>query len=62
MTWVLTTQGLMDLADLDVKESATMSENARVVATEWRHKGKMVRRDVHVIVLRPPEIGVKYGE
>lgn len=58
---VLTTEGLVDLADLTVKETAVMAENARVVATEWHRDGRLVRRDVHVIVLRPAEIGVKHG-
>jgi hypothetical protein len=53
---------LIDFADLEVKEVVAMADNARVVATEWRHNGKLVRRDVHVIVLRHLQIGACHGE
>lgn len=62
MSWVLTTQGLVHREDLEVKEVASESDNCRVVATEWHHKGKLVRRDVHCIVLRPLEMGAKLSE
>lgn len=51
MTHVLTTKGLIDRAELEVQDIITENENARVFATEWRHNGELVRRDVNVNVL-----------
>jgi len=59
---VQTTKGLIEHSDLDVEDRVEWSDNARVTATIWRLKGEMVRRDVHVNVLRSPEIGVRVGQ
>jgi hypothetical protein len=52
---VMTTKGLIEAADLDPQDFITWSDNARVIATEWRLQGELVRRDVWVSALRPIE-------
>lgn len=49
----ITTKGLVEVDELDVKDIVTLEENARVIATEWRLKstGELVRRDVNVNIL-----------
>jgi len=59
---VQTSQGLIERAELEVKDLIEESDNARITVTIWRYKGALVRRDVHLNVLRSPEIGVKHGE
>ena len=59
MTKVHTKNGLIDLDQLTVKDFISMESNARVVATEWYHKGEMVRRDVAVSLLQGQEV---FGE
>lgn len=49
---VMTTKGLLDSASLSVQDIVTDEDNARVTATEWRHDGELVRRDVNVNILR----------
>lgn len=49
---VMTTKGLLDSASLSVQDIVTDEDNARVTATEWRHEGELVRRDVNVNILR----------
>lgn len=51
MSHVLTTKGLIERAELEVIDIITEEENARVFATEWRHNGELVRRDVNVNIL-----------
>ena len=51
MSHVLTTKGLIDRAELDVQDVITEEDNARIFATEWRHNGELVRRDVNVNIL-----------
>jgi hypothetical protein len=51
MAHVLTTKGLIERAELEVDDIITEEENARVFATEWRHNGELVRRDVNVNIL-----------
>ena len=48
---VLTKLGLIERTDLEVKDVIVEEENARVMATEWYHKGELVRRDVNVNIL-----------
>ena len=43
---VITTLGLKDRDELEVKDSITESENSCVWAREWFLAGEMVRRDV----------------
>ena len=49
---VQTIKGLIDIQELDVKDVVMIEDNARIVATEWRHDGELVRRDVNVNILR----------
>jgi hypothetical protein len=47
-----TTKGLIERELLEVKDSITEEDNARVMATEWFLDGELVRRDVNVNILR----------
>lgn len=49
---VQTAIGLIDRADLEVTDIVSEGFNDRTVATEWRHNGELVRRDVHVAILQ----------
>lgn len=53
---IYTAQGLVPSNELEVKDIIEMHDNARVIATEWRRNGELVRRDVNVNVLRGLEI------
>lgn len=48
---VQTTLGLIERAELTVKDVIQESENARVTATEWYLKDELVRRDVWAVAL-----------
>lgn len=56
---VHTTQGLIERQRLEVKDVTVEEDNARVTATEWYLGGQLVRRDVHVNILRGQPI---FGE
>lgn len=58
---VQTTEGLIDSSKLEVKDIVEYHENARVIATEWRLNGALVRRDVAGSILRSPDIQSKEG-
>lgn len=49
---VYTTLGLVPHEQLNVQDITEWHDNARVTATEWRKDGELVRRDVHVNILR----------
>jgi hypothetical protein len=49
---VTTTLGLVERDRLQAKDIIEEHDNARVIATEWFLDGEMVRRDVHVSILR----------
>lgn len=49
---VQTIKGLIARESLEAKDCIEEHDNARVVATEWFLKGELVRRDVHVSILR----------
>lgn len=49
---VQTTKGLIDSDELTRKYSMTLNDTAHTVATEWYLGDELVRRDVHVSVLR----------
>lgn len=51
-TRVHTTRGFIERARLEVRDFVEWHDNARVTATEWRLGGELVRRDVHVNILR----------
>ena len=52
MNQVLTTHGLIDLSQLEVKDVVETGDNYRKIATEYRLNGELVRRDVTVNALR----------
>lgn len=52
---VMTTKGPVEWANLFVQDVTEMSDNARKIATEYRLNGELVRRDVAVSMLMPPE-------
>lgn len=52
MELVYTTLGLVPRNELDITDVTEWHDNARVTATEWRKDGELVRRDVHVNILR----------
>lgn len=56
---VFTTKGLVDRDQLIAKDIIEEHDNARNVITEWFMGDELVRRDVHVSVLRGHEI---FGE
>lgn len=49
---VLTKNGLIERDQLVVKDVVEDHDNARVTATEWYLGDELVRRDVHVNILR----------
>ena len=49
---IQTAIGLVPIGELEVTDVTELSDNARVTATEWRKGGELVRRDVHVNMLR----------
>lgn len=57
MTEVFTTKGLIERANLHVRDVVIETDEVRVVATEWFLEGEMVRRDVFVNALRPISMG-----
>ena len=52
---VLTTKGLIEMSDMEVKDVIEVGDNYRKVATEYRYQGELVRRSVAVEALRPLE-------
>lgn len=58
---VQTAEGLIERSDLNVQDVVSESDNVRAIATEWRHEGRLVRRDLHVIVLRAPAVQTDQG-
>jgi hypothetical protein len=58
---VATCEGEVDREELEVRDLVSEDDNARVIATEWRREGRLVRRDVFVNMLRGVAVGVKSG-
>ena len=56
-----TTKGLVPVEQLEVWDSITWQDNARVYVTEWRMNGEMVRRDTWVSVLRALDVMAPTG-
>lgn len=56
---VQTTKGLIEREELRAVEIISEEDNARVVATEWFMGDELVRRDVHVSILRALEINTE---
>lgn len=59
---IYTTKGLVDFDQLTVADVVTMEDNARVTATEWRMGDELVRRDVHVNMLRQLDMNADQGD
>lgn len=59
---VLTTQGLVEYSELDVKDVVELGDNHRKVATEFRLHGELVRRDVAVSMLRGLDSESSHGQ
>ncbi len=51
MAKVYTTKGVVDSKSLTIKDTITMEDTARVIATEWYLGEELVRRDVYVNLL-----------
>jgi len=49
---VQTNVGLIERDRLVVTDIVEEYDNARVIATEWRLEGELVKRDVHASILR----------
>lgn len=58
---VHTTKGLVERDQLNVKDITEEHDNARVTATEWYLNDELVRRDVHVNVLRGQSLTAQHG-
>lgn len=54
---VLTTKGLIERSDLDVKDIVEETDDARILATEYRFGGELVKRSVFIDGFRPLEMG-----
>ena len=59
---VFTTKGELPIESLAVTDLVEYHDNARVVATEWRLDGEIVRRDVTVSVLHGMSLNSEKGE
>lgn len=59
---VQTTKGMVPFGELEVRDVIEVGDNSRVTATEWFLKGEMVRRDVHVNILRGLELAPSQGK
>jgi hypothetical protein len=62
MPKVHTTKGLIDRHLLTVNDIVSEDDNSRAVATEWFLDGELVRRDVHVMILRGHALGCEQAE
>ena len=56
---VYTTKGDVERDQLVAKDIISEEDNARIVATEWFLGDELVRRDVHVSILRGQSLGVE---
>lgn len=59
---VQTTKGLVAREQLTAKDVIEEHDNARVVATEWFLGDELVRRDVHVSILRGHDVFGEQGK
>ena len=59
---VLTTKGLVARELLSVSDIVSDEPNARIIATEWRLDGELVRRDVWVSILSGHEMASEQAE
>jgi hypothetical protein len=49
---VETIKGLLPMADLEVKDIVTVTDNSRCIATEYYYNGELVKRSAWADVLR----------
>ena len=59
---VQTAKGLIEMEKLVVNQSLTTEDNAMVTVTEWYLGDELVRRDVHVNILRSVPVFSEQGE
>ena len=59
---VFTTQGLVEMDALIVRDVVELEGNHRKVATEFYLGDELVRRDVAVSLLAPPGVNVIHGD
>jgi hypothetical protein len=59
---VFTTQGLVEMDALTVRDVVELEGNHRKVATEFYLGDELVRRDVAVSILAPPGVNITQGE
>lgn len=57
MQQVQTIKGLIDRDQLEVTDIVTEEGNARIIRTEWRHHGEVVKADCHVSILCGQTLG-----
>lgn len=62
MNLVHTTKGLIERSRLVASDIVSEEDNARVIATEWRLDGVLVRRDVNVNILAGHALSGEQGE
>ena len=58
---VFTTQGLVEMDALIVRDVVELEGNHRKVATEFYLGDELVRRDVAVSILAPPGVNLSQG-
>lgn len=58
---VLTTKGLVEFEQLQVRDIVEYGDNHRKIATEWYLGEELVKRDVAISVLRPIEAETVQG-
>lgn len=61
MSQVMTTEGLLERAQLQARDEVFEDDTSRTLATEWYLGDKLVRRDVWVNVLTPVSMGASNG-
>jgi hypothetical protein len=59
---VLTAKGLIEMEELKVTPIIEVGDNHCKVAIEYTHHGELVKRSVHVDMLRPLESAAQSGE
>lgn len=58
---VMTKVGLLPYEDLEITDIVTEEDNARVIATEYKYKGEIVKREAWVCLLRPLNLFASEG-
>ena len=58
---VLTTKGEIEFSDLAVQDIVEVGDNYRKVSVEYRLDGEIVKRSVHIDMLRPVGTCVEQG-